>query len=416
MRVLAAGFIPALSLLALVALADGFRTRGDKQVGSHVDHPRSNEPPGDKMWSRVHVHTRPAPKRPLMARFRTETRRNVVEEVGRIRAPRPFPSRVSANKAATNCEEGGKSAFVGRLEVPGTLERAVEALGTDGRIVLLAVGASSKKLPSVVTNALGVAHAACTHGAPGTLLLGFSKEVCEFATSQQVVSLRACVWTTFLNSPSDWWDTLDRSKADYERMTHGRIHWFSELLKLERKVKVVFSDTDVCFKNNPFPALEHSGYSLILSGRFSNFNLGTIFARNDLTAGVDALRVVTEADERLAYLRGLGHTNPGLKSQYQKTMWDQGLVNDVFESYQVGKEVWTRVCFPLALPQVPQEDQCLVKECCNLTRLPPPEGGLEFPKRLSQQILAHGDILGDGNLLGMGEASSRLPKEMLEAN
>ena len=84
------------------------------------------------------------------------------------------------------CGGGGDGAFVGQLEVPGTLDQAVEALGTGGRVILLAVGGPAKKIPFLVTNALGVAYEACTHGAPGTLLLGLSKEVCDFATRQQV--------------------------------------------------------------------------------------------------------------------------------------------------------------------------------------------------------------------------------------
>ena len=70
-------------------------------------------------------------------------------------------------------------------------------------------------------------------------------------------------------------------------------------------------------------------------GRIFNFNLGTMFGRNDLEEGRDALRVIAEADERLRHLRALGHGNPRLTSNYQKIMWDQAVVNDAFESYQV---------------------------------------------------------------------------------
>ena len=43
-----------------------------------------------------------------------------------------------------------------------------------------------------------------------------------------------------------------------------------------------------------------------------NFNLGTMFGRNDLGAGRDALQIVQESDERLAYFRGLGRNDSRL--------------------------------------------------------------------------------------------------------
>jgi hypothetical protein len=275
------------------------------------------------------------------------------------------------------------------VEVPGTLDQAVEALGTGGRVILLAVGGPAEKIPFLVTNALGVAYEACTHGAPGTLLLGLSKEVCDFATRQQVVSLRACVWTTFLNTSTDWWINVDRSLDDYMRMCHARIHVFNLLLQLERKVEVMFSDTDVCYSKNPFPALEATGQSLLTSGRMRNFNLGTMFGRNDLGAGRDALQIVQESDERLAYFRGLGRNDSRLTALHSRGMWDQGLVNDVLEGYQVGEEIWTRSCLN-------KDDQCIIAACCR------PGMPLDFVKRPSEQVKAHSDILGDGNEIGMG--------------
>ena len=53
-----------------------------------------------------------------------------------------------------------------------------------------------------------------------------------------MVSLRACVWTTFLNTSTDWWINVDRSLDDYMRMCHARIHVFNLLLQLERKVSL----------------------------------------------------------------------------------------------------------------------------------------------------------------------------------
>ncbi|KAK3264859.1 hypothetical protein CYMTET_26427 [Cymbomonas tetramitiformis] len=215
---------------------------------------------------------------------------------------------------------GNDTTLVQKLETPGALELAVEHLGSDGQVVLLAVGGSMPSARKHAVNALGLVQQLRSYGVPGTLLLAADESVCRFIAEQRVTALRSCLWTTFLSDRNDWWVGADNSENLQLRAMFARLMLFDRLLHLQRHVHVVFADNDVCFKQNPFPVLDGVGKALLFSGGITNFNLGVIYGRNDLPGTEEDLGLTTAVMERLKYLRQLGQNDTRFTGRFMKAM------------------------------------------------------------------------------------------------
>eukprot|EP00854_Cymbomonas_tetramitiformis_P013881 gene13881-16407_t len=292
---------------------------------------------------------------------------------------------------------GNDTTLVQKLETPGALELAVEHLGSDGQVVLLAVGGSMPSARKHAVNALGLVQQLRSYGVPGTLLLAADESVCRFIAEQRVTALRSCLWTTFLSDRNDWWVGADNSENLQLRAMFARLMLFDRLLHLQRHVHVVFADNDVCFKQmvgcavhsievgflvvhcmdsfgdarrctamhgeevsvlgmhigvqwvhavghpqNPFPVLDGVGKALLFSGGITNFNLGVIYGRNDLPGTEEDLGLTTAVMERLKYLRQLGQNDTRFTGRFMKAMWDQHVVNDIYEQWLRRRETFSR--------------------------------------------------------------------------
>lgn len=273
--------------------------------------------------------------------------------------------------------------FTGHLEDEGTLERALDHMGTNGRVVLLTVGGDH--FPTVVThltNALGLVHRLREFGREGALLLTTDPKACEYVAKQKIVPVQACVWTTFLNSSRDWWPKMDESRNGYKRAMNARLLVYGKLLEMKRTVHVLFVDNDVCFFKDPFPTLEATQKSLLMSGHTSQFNLGVMFGRNDLEGLPDDLGLITEVNRRLAYIRALNDTR--LSGRQYNAMWDQFVVNDVYEQWLTGNQTYTRSCLAFQ-----GDERCILPECCQSEPIKVVHNGT-------------GRLIMNANVIGMG--------------
>eukprot|EP00854_Cymbomonas_tetramitiformis_P023918 gene23918-29021_t len=230
-------------------------------------------------------------------------------------------------------------------------------MGTDGRVVLLTVGGDFPTVVTHLANALGLVHRLREFGREGALLLTTDPKACEYVAKQNIVPVQACVWTTFLGNSKDWWPKMDESRNGYKRAMNARLLVYGKLLELKRTVHVLFVDNDVCFFKDPFPTLEATQKSLLMSGHTSQFNLGVMFGRNDLEGLPDDLGLIKEVNRRLAYIRALNDTR--LSGRHYNAMWDQFVVNDVYEQWLTGNQTYTRSCLAFQ-----GDEKCILPECC----------------------------------------------------
>lgn len=100
--------------------------------------------------------------------------------------------------------------------------------------------------------------------------------------------------------------------------------------------------------------------------------------------------------ERLKYLRQLGQNDTRFTGRVMKAMWDQDVVNDIYEQWLHRRETFRRSC--IAFPT-----ECLIPQCCTPTFSPTPSNPL-VPKVVNERRIRfeHNRSIGDGFHVGMG--------------
>lgn len=214
-----------------------------------------------------------------------------------------------------------------RAEEAAGLVRAATAAADDGRVVLLV----TRGAEWVVTALVSAANLN-EHGFHGTLLVAGSQKECDFATRQAAVPVRACAWQPWANS---------------NEMFRARLRYIDTLA--HAGFAVLMADTDMCFSDNPYTWLDEQGQRVLFSGTsFGDYNLGVNFADGRGAPDAPELGVWSEVNARMEAFERELYASPQQKDDPgwvdPQVLWDQALVNDVWQTWVTGRPVYSRSC------------------------------------------------------------------------